>query len=75
MVSQGYDGAAVMSGQCSGVQKKKKTRYGSKCYIHTLLCTLALVDCVKNVKYCIEFLACLKHCMFLCPVLNDMMIS
>ena len=58
MVSQGYDGAAVMSGQCSGVQKRIQDVAPSTicihCYAHIL--NLALVDSVKNVQYCSEFL-------------------
>ena len=36
MVSQGYDGASVMSGQCSGVQKWVR-RICSTYYLHSLL--------------------------------------
>ena len=34
MVSQGHDGASIMSGHCTGVQK----RISSSCYLHSLLC-------------------------------------
>ena len=50
IVSQGYDGASVMSGRCSGVQERirevvTQARY-IHCYAHNL--NLALVDCVRN---------------------------
>lgn len=49
MVSQGYDGASVMSGQCSGVQKRIRELAPHAiyihCYAHTL--NLVLVDSVK----------------------------
>ena len=55
MVSQGYDGASVMSGNISGVQQRMKevVPYAVyiHCYAHTL--NLALVDCVKRVQVCL----------------------
>ena len=62
IVSQGYDGATVMSGRCNGVQKRiqevaPKARY-VHCYAHNL--NLALVDCVKNVNDASEFFALLQ---------------
>ena len=57
MVSQGYDGASVMSGRCSGVQERiqavaPQARY-IHCYAHNL--NLALVDCVRNNRDASEF--------------------
>ena len=62
MVSQGYDGASVMSGQCSGVQKRIRELAPHAiyihCYVHTL--NLVLVDSVKMVPYATEFFALLE---------------
>ena len=57
LVSQGYDGAAVMSGNCNGVQKRVRdfapyTIY-IHCYAHVL--NLVLVDSVKSVSCASEF--------------------
>jgi len=62
MVSQGYDGASVMSGPCSGVQQYIKA-VASKaiyvhCYAHCL--NLALVNCVRNVQEASEFFALME---------------
>ena len=78
IVSQGYDGASLMSGRCSGVQERIRriaphARY-IHCYAHNL--NLALVDCVKNIQYASEFFALIQslyvfisttkaHCVFL----------
>ena len=68
IVSQGYDGASVMSGNISGVQQRMKevAPYAVyiHCYAHTL--NLALVDCVKNVQVAWDFFVFLNLCMFLC---------
>jgi len=62
VVSQGYDGAAVMSGGCSGVQHRMKevAPYAAyvHCYAHTL--NLTLVDCVKSVQCACDFFCLLK---------------
>ena len=62
MVSQGYDGASVMSGRCSGVQKKIKEVAPQAiyihCYAHTL--NLVLVDAVKSIQCASEFFALLE---------------
>ena len=62
MVSQGYDGASVMSGQCSGVQKRIRELAPHAiyidCYAHTL--NLLLWDSVKMVPYATEFFALLE---------------
>ncbi len=53
IVSQGYDGASVMSGRCSGVQQRLREfaphAIYIHCYAHTL--NLVLVDC-KNGSVC-----------------------
>ena len=78
MISQGYDGASVMSGQCSGVQQRIRELAPHAiyihCYAHTL--NLVLVDSVKMVPYATEFFCftgisiCLyqpqRHMLFLC---------
>ena len=52
IVSQAYDGASVMSGRCSGVQKRIKevapVAIYIHCYAHCL--NLALVDSTKHVS-------------------------
>ena len=62
IVSQGYDGASVMSGRCSGVQQRIKAIVPQAvyihCYAHTL--NLVLVDTVKSVKEAAEFFALLE---------------
>ena len=67
IVSQGYDGAAVMSGSCTGVQQRMKevAPYAAyvHCYAHTL--NLALVDCVKSVQCACDSSVFLRHCMYL----------
>lgn len=59
LVSQGYDGASVMSGKCSGVQERirRVAPMGVyiHCYAHNL--NLALVDCVRNIPTASEFFA------------------
>ena len=49
IVSQGYDGAAVMSGSCSGVQARIREIAPQAIYIHcnAHCLNLCLVDCVK----------------------------
>ena len=57
IISQGYDGASVMSGRCSGVQKRIREvaphAVYIHCYAHNL--NLALVDCVKGNSDAREF--------------------
>ena len=62
MVSQGYDGASVMSGHCTGVQTRVRefvpyTAY-IHCYAHVL--NLVLVDSVKSVSFASEFFTLLE---------------
>ena len=62
MVSQGYDGAIVMSCHCTGVQTRVQefvpyTAY-IHCYAHVL--NLVLVDSVKSVSFASEFFTLLE---------------
>ena len=63
IVSQGYDGASVMSGRCSGVQQRFReiAPYALyiHCYAHRL--NLVLIDCVKMVQSVREFFCLLEH--------------
>ena len=61
-VSQCFDGASVMSGQCSGVQARIREVAPKALYIH---CTahrlnLVLVDCVKSVRLAADFFSILE---------------
>ena len=62
LVSQGYDGASVMSGSCTGVQQRIKAHAPNAiylhCYAHCL--NLALIDCVRNVQDACEFFALME---------------
>ena len=63
IVSQGYDGASVMSGSCSGVQQRiiKMIALNATyvhCYAHCL--NLVLVDCVRKVQDASEFFALME---------------
>ena len=62
LVSQGYDGASIMSGVCSGVQKRVRqfAPYAiyNHCYAHVL--NLVLVDSVKSVRSALEFFTLLE---------------
>ena len=70
LVGQGYDGASVMSGANKGVQQRVREHAPlaiyTHCYAHRL--NLVLVDCCKSVHDAVEFLPCLRSCMFLCLV-------
>ena len=57
IVSQGYDGASVMSGNCSGVQQQIKERSPCTIYIHCCahILNLVLVDCSKKVQFAHDF--------------------
>lgn len=50
LVSQGYDGASVMSGRCSGVQQRIQRKAPQAIYIHCYahVLNLVLVDSVKG---------------------------
>lgn len=62
LVSQGYDGASVMSGKISGVQARIQRFVPSAVYIHcnAHCLNLCLVDSVKAVSYAGEFFALLE---------------
>ncbi|XP_011403267.1 PREDICTED: zinc finger MYM-type protein 1-like [Amphimedon queenslandica] len=62
MVSQGYDGAAVMSGHCSGVQQRVRQVAPHAIYVHCYahILNLVLVDCVKNNSFASEFFSLLQ---------------
>ena len=64
MVSQGYDGASVMSGNISVVQQRMKEVAPYAVYIHCCAHTLylALVDCAKRVQVACDFFFCLRLC-------------
>ena len=66
LVSQGYDGASVMSGRCAGVQEKicevvPQAVY-VHCYAHCL--NLVLVDSSKIVSAASEFFALMETLCF-----------
>ena len=63
IVSQGYEGASVMSGRCSGVQTRIQQVVPQAAYIHcnAHCLNLALVDSVKSVKVAAEFFALLAQ--------------
>ena len=58
IVSQGYDGASVMSGHCLGVQQRIKQVAPQAVYVHchAHCLNLALVDTVKGYKKLLNFL-------------------
>ena len=62
IVSQGYDGASVMSGSCSGVQPRLKEVSPCAIYIHCYAhkLNLALVDCVKSIQFACDFFCLLE---------------
>ena len=62
IVSQGYDGAAVMSGHCSGVQTRIQQLVPKAFYVHcnAHCLNLALVDTVKSVREAAEFFTLLE---------------
>ncbi|MCH9717061.1 MAG: DUF4371 domain-containing protein [Gammaproteobacteria bacterium] len=62
MVSQGYDGASVMSGHCTGVQTRVREFAPCATYIHCYahVLNLVLVDSVKSVTLAYEFFTLLE---------------
>ena len=62
IVSQGFDGASVMSGHCSGVQQRIKAVAPMAVYIHCYAhcLNLVLVDSTKSVPEAAEFFALLE---------------
>ena len=69
MVSQGYDGASVMSGHCSGVQQQVRevAPYAVYVHCHAHVLNLVLVDCVKRNSCASEFFPCFRYCMYSYP--------
>ena len=63
MVSQGYDGAAVMSGHCSGVQARIRQVAPKALYVHcnAHCLNLCLVDCAKSVSCAAEFFVLVQN--------------
>ena len=63
MVSQGYDGAAVMSGHCSGVQSRIRQVAPKALYVHcnAHCLNLCLVDCVKSVSCAAELFGLVQN--------------
>ena len=62
LVSQGYDGASVMSGKFSGVQQRVMQIAPQAIYIHCFahILNLVLVDCAKKISSAAEFFALLQ---------------
>ncbi len=62
LVSQGYDGASVMSGQHSGVQTRvrKFAPYAQYIHCHAHVLNLVLVDYVRSVQAASEFFVLLE---------------
>lgn len=62
MVSQGYDGAAVMSGCVSGVQTRIRELVPHAIYIHchAHCLNLVLVDCVKSIPQASELFSLIQ---------------
>ena len=58
-ISQGYDGASVMSGSCTGVPTRIKELAPKAVYIHCCAhhLNLILVDSVKGISFASEFFA------------------
>ena len=63
MVSQRYDGAAVMSGHCSGVQARIRQVASKALYVHcnAHCLNLCLVDCTKSVSCAAEFFGLVQN--------------
>ena len=61
-VSQGYEGASVISGKCSGVQKKVMDVVPQAIYIQCFahLLNLVLIDCAKNISHAGRFFSLLE---------------
>ena len=62
IVSQGYDGASVMSGHCSGVQQRIKEVAPQAVYIHCYAhcLNLVLVDATRRVSDAADFFAVME---------------
>lgn len=62
IVSQGYDGASVMSGRCSGVQQRIKEIAPQAVYVHCYAhcLNLALVDTTRSITEASDFFALME---------------
>ena len=62
IVSQGYDGASVMSGRCSGVQQRIKEVAPQAVYVHCYAhcLNLALVDTTRSITQASDFFALME---------------
>lgn len=62
IVSQGYDGASVMSGRCSGVQQRIKDVAPQALYVHCYAhcLNLALVDTTRSITEASDFFALME---------------
>ncbi|KAI6659683.1 Zinc finger MYM-type protein 1-like [Oopsacas minuta] len=62
IVSQGYDGVAVMSGNCHDVQQRMKEIYPYAMYIHCYAhkLNLVLVDCAKKIQFACDLFLLLE---------------
>lgn len=62
LVSQGYDGASVMSGHCTGVQTRVRAfaPYAVYIHCHAHILNLVLVDSVRSVQSASEFFVLLE---------------
>ena len=62
IVSQGYDGASVMSGKCSGVQQCIKEVAPQALYVHCYAhcLNLALVDTTRSIADASDFFALME---------------
>ena len=62
LVAQGYDGAAMMSGRCSGVQQRIREIVPQAMYVHRLAhrLNLVIVQAVKSVAPVADFFATLQ---------------
>ena len=62
IVSQGYDGASVMSGRCSGVQQLIKEVAPQALYVHCYAhcLNLALVDTTRSITEASDFFALME---------------
>lgn len=64
LVGQGYNGAAIMSGKCSGVQERIITIVPQTLYVHCFAhrLNLLIVQAVKGVVAVADFFATLQMC-------------
>jgi hypothetical protein len=62
VVSQGYDGAAVLSGSVSGIQACIREIVPHAIYVHCQAhcLNLVLVDCVKSISHASEFFSLIQ---------------